>query len=165
LLDDYHYSQHAKERILAYTAAHGTPSGCAYLDREDERDAEMIFVAELPAIPYDEPTWDDDGAVLLDVLMLLAGTHPFPVGEPEEGPDAPDANWYHPYSPNHPSNRPVALPPISGGAPGPFEADRRDFEMWLQQVDQPYPPDDQVEEQRTWWAANPLARFNAERTD
>src|SRR5438270_568584 len=52
LLDDYHYSPHARDRIVRYTIANGTPSGCPELDREDEADASMGFEAELEPVPF-----------------------------------------------------------------------------------------------------------------
>jgi hypothetical protein len=128
LLRDYHYSEHCAGRILAYTAIHGTPSLCPELDVEDEHDAELVFVASLSPIPYDSPAWDDDGAVLLDVGMLLAGVHPFPIGEPDEATlishEAPDG-------PNVAAKMIRAgVLPVSGGSPEPFvptEADWADY--------------------------------------
>jgi hypothetical protein len=41
------------------------------------------------------------------------------------------------------------------GPDHPADGDRRDFECWLESVDQPYPPADQAEEVRAWLDANP----------
>jgi hypothetical protein len=63
------------------------------------------------------------------------------------------------------------VPPIAGGSPeadpGPTEADRRDFEAWLSQVDADYPPDAQVEAEvmRAWYRRNPIGDLNADRAD
>jgi hypothetical protein len=175
LLTDYHYSQHAKERILAYTAVHGTPSGCPELDREDEHDAELVFTSELPAVPFDSSAWDREiDTVTLDVEMLLAGTHPFPLMDPCEGPDevvwrddavepdseprAPDEDWYHPHSPNHPANRPGALPRLSGGSPDyePTPEDLQDLAAWSEALDR----ERDIEDARDWYRRNPLSQFN-----
>jgi hypothetical protein len=44
---------------------------------------------------------------------------------------------------------------------GPTDADRRDFEAWLEQVDSPYPPDDQAEPARAaGYDAGTLARIH-----
>src|SRR5262245_13684975 len=79
LLDEYGYSPCVRESICRYTAANGTPTGAPGLDREDEHDAEMVFVAELEPVPFDSDAWDRDTSVTLDVPMLLDGTHPFPL--------------------------------------------------------------------------------------
>jgi hypothetical protein len=73
------------------------------------------------------------------VPVASASDHP-PV-EPDDFPDpTPDENWFHP---SRDVLKAAGLAPIAGGAP--LDGDRRDFEEWLSQVDQPYPPDDQVE--------------------
>jgi hypothetical protein len=162
LLDDYCYSQHAKERILAYTALHGTPSCCPELDVEDEHDAELIFTAELPAIPYEDAAWDDDGSVLLDVPMLLAGVHPFPVMDPSE------AELISHESPDGPvvARKMIdagTLPPIAGGAPTyePDELDWREYSAWSRHLEELR----DIEREREWWRRNSLERFNEQRTD
>jgi hypothetical protein len=98
LLRDYHYSEHAVGRILAHTAAHGTPTGAPELDREDEADAEMVFVAELEPVPFDHESWDRED-VFLDVRLLADGTHPFPMPDADEGagplPEPPDVRDPH----------------------------------------------------------------------
>jgi hypothetical protein len=78
LLDDYHYSAHARARILAYTAREGTPSGCPELDAEDEHDCEMVYVEAFGPVPYDDPAWDDE-TMCLDVGLLARGVHPWPI--------------------------------------------------------------------------------------
>jgi len=85
-------------------------------------------------------------------------------------------NWF--YSPtegldddarlNNRLTREFGLRPVCGGGPedpGPTEADRRDFELWLSQVDQPYPPEDQVESRRAWYRRNSIEAFNSLRQD
>jgi hypothetical protein len=140
LLLDYHYSAHAIGRIAAYAAANGTPTGCAYLDREDEADATEVFVAELGPVDYDSPAWARED-VFLDVELLAAGTHPAPFGEPDlatlishEAPDGPavarklmDAGL---------------LPPLAGGAPDdewpaftPTAEDLADYAAWAEECD------------------------------
>jgi hypothetical protein len=57
LLDDYHYSQHAKEQILAHVAREGTLAKCEYLDPDDEADCELVFVESLDSVPYSSPEW------------------------------------------------------------------------------------------------------------
>jgi hypothetical protein len=59
-LEENHYSQHAREAVLAHTAAEGTPTGCAYLETEDEGPATEAFVGALPAVPYDSTEWGED---------------------------------------------------------------------------------------------------------
>src|SRR6516165_8669136 len=80
-LEDNHYSAHARERILAHAAAEGTPTGCRYLEREDEAGAEAVFVDALPPLEYSNPAWgsleDLDG---LDVPPVSGGA---PEDEPE----------------------------------------------------------------------------------
>jgi hypothetical protein len=49
----------------------------------------------------------------------------------------------------------TTIAPISGGAPEPSAADRREFESWLATIDDDYPPADQAEEVRAWLDANP----------
>jgi hypothetical protein len=88
LLDDYHYSPHARGRILAYTAANGTPTGCPELDREDEADAGMVFEESLEPVDFGSVAWDRSQDVLFDMEMLIEGNHPFPV--PAYGDDDED---------------------------------------------------------------------------
>jgi hypothetical protein len=86
-LEQNHYSQHARERILAHTAAEGCPFGSPCIELEDEAGASGAFLRALPAVPYDDPAWDDE-SVILDVAMLAAGTHPFPMPD-DDGRDIP----------------------------------------------------------------------------
>jgi hypothetical protein len=79
LLRDYDYTPHARDRVVLWIRAHGTPTGCPELDREDEADAEMVFVAELEEVPFDSEAWDRDTGVLFDAAMLADGTHPWPI--------------------------------------------------------------------------------------
>jgi hypothetical protein len=126
LLDDYHYSAYAKARILAYTAREGTPTGCRYLDREDEHDAEMVFVDSLPAVPFDSAAWDREDT-FLDARMLAADTHPLPFGD---GPDAPDADPHVHFPGIAPLAERLSIPPDAVLLPPEFELD--DFEPgWM----------------------------------
>jgi hypothetical protein len=116
LLDDYHYSAHAKGRILAWTALHGTPALCPELDLEDEADAELVFVASLPEVPFDSPAWGEP-----DEATLIAG----------EAPDGPAV-----------AAKMVAqgtLPPVSGGCPDepyePTEEDWAELRRWSEWCD------------------------------
>jgi hypothetical protein len=56
---DADYSQHARERIVAYTIREGTPTGCPELDPADEWVAEGVFVEALPAVPQTSAEWCD----------------------------------------------------------------------------------------------------------
>jgi hypothetical protein len=85
LLDDYHYSPHCRGRILAFTAANGTPSGCPELDREDEADASMVFEESLEPIPFDDEAWDKYEDMVMDARLLASNEHPFPI--PAQGDD------------------------------------------------------------------------------
>lgn len=89
-LEQAHYSQHAREAILAHAAREGTPTGSSYLEAEDEAGATGAYLRALPAVPYADPAWDDE-SVILDVPMMIDGTHPFPLapisgGAPDDGP-------------------------------------------------------------------------------
>ena len=138
LLEDDHYSEHAKGRILAYTAREVTPTGYPELDPEDEHDAEMVFVAELPEVPSDSPAWDRED-MAMDAGLLAEGRHPWPVPavgdddrESEAEMDAAVAahdEWL--------SSVP-SLPPVAGGGPEPFEPtaeDWADYRRWAEELD------------------------------
>jgi hypothetical protein len=56
------YSQHCRERILAYVLAEGTFAGCPELDQADETFVERIWCQYLPAVPQTDPAWCDGGA-------------------------------------------------------------------------------------------------------
>jgi hypothetical protein len=107
LLEDYHYSPHARAQIVAYTAREGMPTGCAYLDREDEQDTSEVFVAELEPVPLDHESWDRPD-VMLDAELLAEGTHPFPVAPISGG----------------------------CGEPAPFEPSEADWQDYRQHLDQ-----------------------------
>jgi hypothetical protein len=68
-LAEHDYSMPAIDRILAHTAAEGTPTGSPYLDAGDEAGATEAFVDALEPVPGDSPAWDDP-AVYLDVESL-----------------------------------------------------------------------------------------------
>jgi hypothetical protein len=121
LLDEYGYSAFAKARIWAWTVANGTPTGCRYLDREDESDATDVFVASLPEVPFDSPAWDRDTSVIFDVEMLVEDNHPWPI--PTVGDDdrtiPPDADLV---PPEVLELAELGLAPIGGGSPEPEPA-------------------------------------------
>jgi hypothetical protein len=125
LLLDYHYSGHAIGRIAAYVAREGTPTGCPTLDPEDEADATEAYVTSLAEVPLDSPMWDKYEDVCLDVALLEAGTHPWPI--PAFGDDdreAPDG----------------ALPPIRGGSDEaepfvPSDEDWAAYREWAERHD------------------------------
>jgi hypothetical protein len=70
LLLEYSYPGHVVGRIVAYTAANGTPSCCPDLDREDEHDACMVYEQEQEPVPYGSPEWGDfaDFAAVMEAL-------------------------------------------------------------------------------------------------
>jgi hypothetical protein len=125
-LTDRHYSAFAATRIVAYVASEGTVTGAPGMEPEDEAAAEFAFVSALEPVPFDDARWGED-------LDVESGCEPLP-----ELPDLRD-----PHDWCHPALRAAGIPPVSGGAPGRLDGDVRDFEEWLDQVDQPYPPADQ----------------------
>jgi hypothetical protein len=137
------YSSIIRWAIYDHVAIHGTLAG-SLIDPEDEADAEAVFVDNLPELDITSEAWDRDTAITLDIELLQAGRHPYPIGDPDDGPDAPDANPHLRF----PGARTVAerlgLPPIAGGAPEAevLDGDRRDFEAWLGQIDRDLPPRD-----------------------
>jgi hypothetical protein len=144
LLDEYGYSPCAREAIVRYTVANGTPSGCPALDREDEHDASMVFEAELEPVPFDSPAWDRDGGVYLDVALLAENRHPTPF--PAEPPDvgygqAPDESWFHPH--RHSPNGANGLPPVRGGSEeaGRFEPSEQDWRDYREHFDRAGAPE------------------------
>lgn len=169
---DHHYSDVAAFDICHHVLEEGTPAGCSLLEAEDEAAAEAAFVDALPELPYDHECWGavidheaaasaDTGifpAIVIDPLAAagLVGAEDAP-WEPQDGPDAPDAGWYHPYSPNHPANRPAALPSLSGGSPEwspeyePTAEDLADLAAWSEELDR----------RRSW--DEQTARWNDER--
>jgi hypothetical protein len=160
LLDDYHYSPHARDRIVRYTIAHGTPSGCPELDREDESDACLVFESELEPVPYDSPAWERDTSVILDAAMLADGSHPFPI------PTVGDDDRTEPDDFAAAALEDLDIMPISGGAPDgdeaePFEPtaeDLADFGKWSEELDR-------RREMLSWYERNPIRSFNADRLD
>jgi hypothetical protein len=145
-LEDLHYSRHYIDLIIRHAAATGTLAGSA-IDPEDEAVAEAAFVDALDAepVPYDSPAWDDE-SVILDVRMMIDGTHPSPFAEGPVGDhDAPDASPHARFPGVATLAQRRAPMPISGGAPADLNGDRRDFEEWLSQLDAGYPPADQPE--------------------
>jgi hypothetical protein len=140
LLDDYHYSPHARDAIVRHITATGCVTDAPGLDREDQADAEAVFVAELEPVPLSSDAWDRDTGVLFDAELLVTG-HPWPYG-PQVGDDDRDFDAAMAALEDLPTaNGWTPLPPISGGAP--LNGDRDDFEAWLSQVDAGYPPADQ----------------------
>jgi hypothetical protein len=153
-LEQNHYSQHAREAILAHTARVGTPTASAYLEASDEAEASEAFVSALPEVPEASEAWDRED-VFLDAGMLADGTHPWPIlATGDDDRDAPDDFAAA-------ALEDLDIRPVCGGAPVPTEADSRDFEAWLEQVDTPYPPDDQAEPARAdGYDAGTLARIH-----
>ena len=102
------YSTHAIDRILADAAAHGTPTGSAYLDPGDEAGATDAFVDGLEPVSFDSPGWDDPG-VFIDVDSILEAAQgiddadrSIPAGAVLVPPELDDD---------------LGLPSLSGGAP------------------------------------------------
>jgi hypothetical protein len=156
------YHEHARGKIVALALVTGDPTASEELCDEDQSEAVDAWVDALPEVPYSDPAWDRDDA-FLDVAMLAAGTHPLPWGivPPEledelEPPDAPDDR---PSRSSHFADMLAwgIVAPISGGAPTRLDGDVRDFEEWLDQVDQPYPPADQPADRHS---PESLARLN-----
>jgi hypothetical protein len=162
-LIDASYSSHAIGRIQRYVAVHGTLAG-SIVEPEDEAGAEEAFTGAIEPVPLDSDAWDRED-VFMDAGLLWRGEHPLPFGpEPDGDPDAPDANPHLRFPGNLSLALRRAVPPISGGAP--LDGDRADFEAWLEQVDRPYPPDDdRAAEVRAWYNRHPLSEFNAIRDD
>jgi hypothetical protein len=163
LLDDYHYSPHARDRIVRYTIAHGTPTGCPELDREDESDASAVFESELEPIEFSSDAWDRDGGVYLDVPMLIDGTHPTPFGTEPAGPDSDRSIPTVGLVPPVLEDLAAALPPIAGGSEEaePFEPgpdDLADYGRWSEALER-------RREMLSWYERNPIAAFNADRLD
>jgi hypothetical protein len=111
-LEEHHYSPHAREAVLAHTAAEGTPTGCADLEAEDEGPATEAFVGALPAVPFDSAEWGEDG--------------------PDDGDRSipADAVLVPPEL--------LELAPIVGGAPESFtptDEDLADYAAWSAELD------------------------------
>jgi hypothetical protein len=91
-LDDLGYSRHYVDQIIRHAAAAGTIVGSP-VDPEDEAAVEAAFVEALDAmnpVPYDDPAWDRDTAVIFDAAMLAAGNHPWPIPTDFDGAMAAD---------------------------------------------------------------------------
>jgi hypothetical protein len=178
------YSSHAIGRIFDFVACNGTLEG-SLVEDDDMAAAEAIFVDELPKLTYENSFWgwpidpiaaslsvldaDDDEWICLeddeDELARIA----------HEAPDGPDvarkmqAKGVRPVSGDSPDwgapDGPYGqyIPPITGGAPAyePTPADLAEYAAWSEHLERLR----DIQEQRRWWAANPLTRFNAERTD
>jgi hypothetical protein len=137
LLRDYHYSEHAVGQVVAYTAREGTPTGSPYLDREDEADAEAVYVAELEPVDLASDAWDRDTSVIFDAAMLADGSHPWPI--PVTGDDDPT----EPDDFAAAALEDLALPPVAGGSPdddgpAPYEPtaeDLADFGRWSEDLE------------------------------
>jgi hypothetical protein len=123
-LEDRHYTPHARDRILAYAAARGTPTGSPDLEAGDEAEATEAFVGGLPDVPPDDPAWDDQTFVL-DAEMLAEGNHPWPIPtRPEDDDDRsmpPDA---------------VLMPPeLEREGFDPTPEDLEDLRRWEQEIE------------------------------
>jgi hypothetical protein len=97
LLGEYGYTPHAAAAICRHVAIHGCLAGAPGLDACDESDAEAVFVAELPEVPYDSPAWDRED-VVMDRELLVMDKHPWPiVGGPDDDRAEPfepsEADW------------------------------------------------------------------------
>lgn len=110
-LQDGEYTENARGRIVAYTAANGTPTGCIELDPADEYGASSVFCDAMDLVPYSSDAWSAPD-VFLDVELLANGTHPFPMG-----PEEPERDLLGP--------GPILLGPDDGG-PDPEPADAPD---------------------------------------
>jgi hypothetical protein len=78
------------------TAANGTPTGCPELDREDEHDAEMVFIEGLEPVSFESEAWDRDRGVLFDAELLSLEQHPWPVPASDDfhlEPSEADERW------------------------------------------------------------------------
>jgi hypothetical protein len=131
-LEDAGYHAYSRRAIVRAAAVHGTPTASTELCDEDEAEATEAWVSALPESPFDGPAWDHED-VFLDVELLAAGTHPFPMPEPPDGPDAPD---------DGPSVRfpGISLPPIRGGSDEaepfvPSAEDLADYHAWSEDLD------------------------------
>ncbi len=155
LLEDYHYSQHARESICAYVAREGTVTGAPGLDAEDEADASWVFENELEPVPFDSEAWDRDQGVIFDVELLIAGNHPWPLVQDQDDdrtrPDFDASRRAIAASDPLPAELPESfrlpsewndepLPPIRGGSDEaePFEPgpdDLADYAAWSEELD------------------------------
>jgi hypothetical protein len=87
-LEGLGYNQHARESIVGFAAAEGTPSHCTYLDPADEAEAEAAFVGGLDPVPETSEEWDVPVAI-----TLLEPARPEPIEPPDDWPDAPDFHF------------------------------------------------------------------------
>ena len=134
---DNNYSAHAMDQIIGLASVEGTVTGSAYLEPEDEAGATEAFVAALPDVADDSPAWDDP-SVILDVELLLAAAHPYPMPpEPaEEGAEVRRVRrWYREHMAGFP-----APPSIRGGSDEaePFEPsaeDLADYHAWSEALE------------------------------
>jgi hypothetical protein len=116
--------QHAREAILAHTAAEGTPTGCAYLDVEDEAAATEAFVEALPAVAFDSAEWGDDGPDDADRSIPAGAVLVPPELEPLD--DHPGESY---------EEAAPVLPPIAGGAPEPYRPTEDDWREYREHFD------------------------------
>jgi hypothetical protein len=133
---DSDFNAHAIDGIIRYVGANGTPTGCPHLPAEDEAAATAVFMDGLDLVPYSSAAWDHED-VYLDSAMLADGTHPFPLPEPPDGPDAP---YDGPHA-RFPGVR--ALPRISGGSDEaepftPSQSDWDDYAEWSRELEARY---------------------------
>jgi hypothetical protein len=138
---DQNYPQCARERIVEHVQCHGTLAGLVelqWLDREDEATASEVFVEALPAVPQTASEWEDPDTWEIsdpDERDALEAAELERITDLADAPTPGEERWL--------TLMWSGLPPIAGGAPEYTDADRRDFEAWLDQVDD-YPPADQV---------------------
>jgi hypothetical protein len=129
VLRDRTYCPKARDQVVRWAIAEGTPTGCPYLDHEDEDAATEAFIAGMEAVSLDSDAWDRDTSVLFDVAMLAEGNHPFPL--PHEGDDDRDFDAAMAALEDLPL-------PISGGSPEAFEpseADWADYHRWSEDLE------------------------------
>jgi hypothetical protein len=100
-LTDRHYSQHAVEAIVLHAMVEGTPTGCPYLESEDEAEASEAFVDGMAPVDYRSAAW---GPSLVATPPELDGWDCPPPYEPTAADLAEMAEWFD-------------MPPLSGGSP------------------------------------------------
>jgi hypothetical protein len=150
------------------------PAGARLVPPELDPDDDAILVptidvADLEIVVGDDGEvldLDDDPTAIIAAVVIPAADLPSQARPDRTADDGPDFG----YGEATDERGRCFVPPIAGGSPddaGPTAADRHDFEQWLDQVDQPYPPDDQVEAEvmRAWYRRNPIGDLNADRTD
>jgi hypothetical protein len=125
------YSQHCREAIVRHAGREGHLEECPELEPEDKAAAYEALAGAFEPVPYDSPEWGEDDDLDID--------------------PTPDQGWYHPSR----LAEIAGIPPLSGGAPEPFEPtaeDLADYGRWLAQL----------ERTRPWYERNSIEQFNAD---